>query len=85
MSESKDTLFSIFNRPDGEPPLVCIGLTPEAWKDLANKNTKAIDLRQAGVHIQLLVYAGETYEELADVVKGAAADNGATLEEPEGN
>lgn len=55
------------------PPVVIIGISEGAWKEMDGYITQNVDLTKIGIHAQLMVFKGETHDDLIRILRQAAA------------
>lgn len=81
MAKSDDAVFSVVTTTDGLPPIIAIGITPKAWADLQNEQTRTFDLQQIGVPIRIMLFGCASKERGIEILQQAAAANGVELED----
>lgn len=80
-AEAPDVLVANYQLPTGETPLIFIGLSKEARDYLSQERVHGIELHALGIPLTVMIFGGETIEEVKERMRRVAERHGVPLRE----
>lgn len=75
-----------FGAPDypGGAPTVIIGIHPAAYDAMADTMTQTIDATKVGIRCQIMLFRGDSYDHVVELMQAGAAAAGAPFNDMRG-